>query len=213
METAAAALRAADCAGEGLASPSNSTSILAAAVTASEAARELRSYPALLQQTLPTRLGNILRRHEMLAGSVYGLDAILSVPRVGLLAPSPEVDYVEDQRMQLEMAVRTSFLGAVASAVTVVFMWWHTWWILLALGPYAVAYLAYRGATVVAVSYGIALGVLLELNRFVLYERLRLPLPQNTDMERRQNDELMRAFAQDWNGSLPYNHPPTTAVS
>jgi hypothetical protein len=59
------------------------------------------------------------------------------------------------------------------------------------------AYLSYRGAVVVAGSYGTAVAVVIELNRFRLYERLRLPMPADTDEERRQNALLMRAFRHD----------------
>lgn len=205
VETVQAPLRRAEEAGEGLAAPTATTDTIAAAVAGSEAARELLGYPAL-PETLPTRLGNMLRRHEMLAGAPYGLDAITAIPRIGVLAPGVEADYVQDQRVQMELAVRTAFLGAAASLVTLAFMWWHAWWVLLALAPYTVAYLAYRGAVVVAGSYGIALAVLIELNRFTLYERLRLPPVNDTAAERGQNAALVRALALNWGGSLNYQH-------
>jgi hypothetical protein len=181
---------------------------IAAGVVAAEGTRQREGYPPRLEHLLPTRLGNALRSHEVSAGQVYGLNVIATFPRIALLAPQPHVDYVQDQRLQVELAVRTTVLSILAVIATVVFMCWHGWWVLLALAPYASAYLCYRGATVAAGSYGTALAVLTELNRFALYEHLRLPMPKNTADERRRNARLMGALAHDSSVSLDYERPP-----
>ena len=85
----------------------------------------------------------------------------------------------------MELALRTSFLSMLASVVTLVLLWRHGWWLLVALFPYAIAYLAYRGAVAVAHEYGTALAVMVDLNRFALYDRLRVKLPTDIDEERR----------------------------
>lgn len=157
--------------------------------------RRLRTYyPDQLQDVRPTRLGNVLRRYEVSAGSTYGLAAIPSVPRLAVVAQSPELDYLQSQRMQMDLAVRTSVLAMAATLITVAVMYRHEAWMLLALAPYAVAYGAYRGAVTVAHEYGTALAVLIEVNRFSLYERLRLPLPTTLSEEQDLNRELMKAF-------------------
>lgn len=107
--------------------------------------------------------------------------------------------------------MRTAFLALVAAGLTLVFMWRHGLWMLLALGPYAVGYLSYRGAVVVAHEYGTALAVLIELNRFKLYERLQQPQPDNAAQERATNARLMRAFAHDRNVRLDYAPIPASA--
>ena len=146
-----------------------------AALWAAESGRLKASNPADRAHILPTRLGNVLRRYEMTAGAPYGLRVIDALPRLAMVAQRAEVDYLQDQRMQLELAVRTCVLALLASVVTVVFMVRHPAWLLVALVPYAVSYAAYRGAVTVAHEYGTAMSVLAELNRFTLYDRLQLP--------------------------------------
>jgi hypothetical protein len=187
--------------------------LLPEVVRQDESDREWQSYPESVREVLPTRLGNVLRRYEQQAGAAYGIQAIAAVPRIGMVAGEKEVIYVQDQRLQLELAVRTAFLALLAAAVTVLFMWRHGLWMLLALGPYALGYLSYRGAVVVAHEYGTALAVLIELNRFTLYERLRQPQPGDSVRERKSNDSLMRAFAHDRNVRLVYAPPAPSDVA
>ena len=98
-----------------------------------EAWRQYNDYPHQLDRVMPTRLGNVLRRYEILAGSQYGLDTIASVPHLLQVADARDVAYVQNQRMQMELALRTSALALAASAVTLIFMWHHGPWLLL--GP------------------------------------------------------------------------------
>jgi len=186
---------------------------------AGEAKRLHDSYPHLLRDVMPTRLGNVLRRYERLAGAMYALDAVVATPRVLQVAAVRDVDYVQNQRIQLELALRTSFLSLVASGVTVALMWRHGPWLLLALVLYLFSYIAYRGAVVVAHEYGTALAVAIELNRFALYERLRLSLPDDLEEERHQNVQLTAALRLDndemesrlhekLHPVLDYIHPP-----
>jgi hypothetical protein len=160
----------------------------------SECQRLRAYYPDQLQDVRPTRLGNVLRRYEVSAGSTYGLAAIPSVPRLAVVAQPAELDYLQSQRMQMDLAVRTSVLAMAATLITVVVMYRHEAWMLVALIPYAVAYGAYRGAVTVAHEYGTALAVLVEVDRFSLYERLRLPLPNTLNEEQDLNKKLMKAF-------------------
>jgi hypothetical protein len=130
-----------------------------------------------------------------------------------LIAPAAQLEYVQDQRLQLELAVRCTVLSLVAAVVTVIFMCWHGWWALLALVPYTLAYLSYRGAIVLANSYGTAVAVVVELNRFSLYEQMRLPAPEDTAHERRQNAEMMKAFEHDPDVVLRYDPAPSPCGS
>jgi hypothetical protein len=184
--------------------------------TSQQALRLYSSYPHRRDHIMPTRLGNVLRRYEQLAGEMYGLDTIASVPRLMQVADPRDVGYVDNQRMQLEMSVRTCALGLLATLVTAVVMLSHGWYLLLALGPYAVAYLSYRGAVVLAHEYGTALTVLVELNRFALYERLHLPLESTLARERAAARRLTRILRMDSfevekrisAARLRYEHPP-----
>lgn len=159
-----------------------------------ERLRAYGAYPKDARDILPTRLGNVLRRYETSVGRPYGLDLLATVPRLAMVGGEREIAYVTNQRVQLELALRTSFLALVASLVTLLFMSRHGVWLLLALVPYAIAYLAYRGAVAVAHEYAMSLAVLVDLGRFRLYQRVGLRHPADIDEERRTNRELMRLF-------------------
>lgn len=127
-----------------------------------------------------------------------------------MVAGDREVQYVENQRTQMELAVRTGVLAMVAAVLTAGLMWRHGPWLALALGPYAISYLSYRGAIVAAHEYGIALTVLIELNRFTLYERLHLKLPETLGEEQVHNRSLMALLRSSQPGEeLSYTHPDT----
>ena len=79
--------------------------------------------------------------------------------------------------------------------------------VLVAVIPYILAYLSYRGAVVAASLYGSALDSLINLDRFALYEQLRLQLPTDTGDERETNEELARLFNYDDAVVLDYRHP------
>jgi hypothetical protein len=138
---------------------------------------------------MPTRLGNVLRRYELSAGAAYGLDAARVVPFLALVAPEEDVKYLDDQRWSLDLAVRLSATSLLATLVAVVFLWNDGLWLLLALVPYGLAYLFYCGAVVVAHEYGAAMAALIALNRFALYDRLKIASPANSADERTTNTE------------------------
>lgn len=145
------------------------------------------AYPRSDVELMPTRLGNVLRRHERDAGAPYGLEAIPAVPHLALVAPDKDVAYLDNQRYTLDLAVRMSVTALLATMVTCVFLWDDGLWMLLALIPYALSYLLYRGAIVTAGEYGTAMSTLIALNRFALYDRLGLPRPGDSDEEQAGN--------------------------
>ena len=126
---------------------------------------------------MPTRLGNVLRRYEDNAGQQYGLDIIRIAPHLNLVALPGHREYVDDCRKGLDLGVRLCFLFAFATALSVVLLFRDGGWLLLALAPYCISYLAYRGAASSAHAYGTALLTLVDLDRFALYEQLHVPAP------------------------------------
>lgn len=172
-----------------------------------EAVRSRDRYPEDPDHTMPTRLGNVLRRYEVLAGVPYELDAPTVLPSLALVAPPGHLDYLNDQRSAMDLAVRTSMTCAIACLVTVVFLWHSGLWLLIALIPYAAAYAAYRGSVIAAQSYGITMSALIALNRFALYEQMRLQRPSNTVLERAMNKKLMSLINHNKDASLKYRHP------
>jgi hypothetical protein len=172
---------------------------------------------------MPTRLGNVLRRHEKTAGAVYGLDAMAVVHRLMLAADAKHVAYVQDQRTNLDLAVRTSITALLAATATIVFMWSDGWWLLLALAPYALAFAVYLGAVRSAYDYGLGFTTLIDLNRFALYEAMRLRRPDTYGAELEQNKALSALLSGSVQGvespvrSFRYRHPapppPATPTS
>lgn len=171
-----------------------------------EAGRVIERYPKGDEYIMPTRLGNVLRRYEMLAGSNYGLDSFVAIPLIGSIAPPEQVEYLNDRRTQLDLAVRTSLAAFLACGISFVFLWRHGMWLLVVLFFYGMGYLAYRGAVVAAESYGLALVNIIDLNRFDLYRKMHLRLPKDSQIEGRRNKKLMK-FLRYEPTSLTYEHP------
>jgi len=172
-----------------------------------EASRIRAAFPDNLDQVMPTRLGNVLRRAESQVGSQYGLDALQAVPHLMLIAPASHVDYVNDQRSQLDLAVRMTFISVIATATAILFLCRDGYWVLIALVPYVLAYLSYRGSVVAAGHYGSALDTLVNLDRFALYQQLHLPLPATTHEERKTNAKLGQLFDYSPKEAIRYSHP------
>jgi hypothetical protein len=173
-----------------------------------EASRLLDLYPTALEDVMPTRLGNVLRRYETLAGQQYELNVLTILPHVALAAQSEDVRYLDDQRTQLDLAVRMCFTAILASIVSVAFLWHDERWLLVAAIPAALAYITYRGAIVSAQDYGVAMMALIDMNRFALYERLHMPRPDNIAEERRTNERLMQLLeANSKHKFVRYEHP------
>lgn len=173
-----------------------------------ESERAEENYPAESDDVMPTRLGNVLRRYERLAGSQYGLDAIRVTRHIALVAHSERVDYLNDQRRLLDLSVRMCATSMLATLITATALWRQGPWLFMALIPYGIAYLSYRGSIVVAHEYGAAIGALIDLDRFTLYESLRVPLPKNTRAEREANSHLSELLNYDLDTVLTYEHPP-----
>lgn len=143
------------------------------------------------RRIMPTRLGNTLRRYEDAVGAQYGLDAITTAPHFSLIIPESHLTYVRDARQLLDTTVRLCFVSLLAMLITIVVLITDGLWLLVALVPYALAYLAYRAAIAAADEYGTAVATIIDLDRFLLYECLGLHRPQDTDEERLCNAQLM----------------------
>jgi hypothetical protein len=149
-----------------------------------EAERALLSYPQMPNDVRPTRLGNVLRRYESEAGAPYGLGLPTIAPHLALIAPKDHMDLVNDQRTQMDLAVRLTVISVIACLLSIVFLWRDGLWLLLATVPYVLAYVFYRGAVVVAADYGVALSTVVDLDRFGLYDKMHLPAPKTLAAER-----------------------------
>lgn len=171
-----------------------------------EGNRRRDDYPSDKDDIMPTRLGNALRRYERLAGFQYGLEPVQVIRHIAFVAPKEHIDYLDDQRELLDLSVRMCATSVCAAVVAIVFLWHHGPWLWIALVPYGIAYLSYRGAVVVAHEYGAAVCAVIDLDRFALYESLRLPRPADTAAERSMNGQL-RELLDHRLATVPYEHP------
>lgn len=161
-----------------------------------EAARAARSrYPIAARRMMPTRLGNVLRRYEDMVGRQYGLEILTVAPHLNLVAVKEHRDYLDDCRQGLDLGVRICVLFALATVFSIAVLFDDGAWLLLALAPYCVSYLAYRGAVSAAEDYGTALSYLVDLNRFALYDQLHLPSPPDSLVEKERNERLVRLLS------------------
>ncbi len=160
-----------------------------------EALHRAEQYPSDDSRILPTQLGNVLRHFEDSAGTQYGLDAITISPHLHLVAPDRHLDYLKDAREDMDSSIRICTVGLVAAVLTVAILLRYGSWLLWALVPYGVSYLAYKGAVSAAESYGNVIATIIDLDRFLLYDSLGLYQPRDTDEERRNNAKLMQVLA------------------
>ncbi|WP_410643046.1 hypothetical protein [Amycolatopsis sp. lyj-346] len=183
------------------------------AYPASGAHAAMASIPVLLahypdpDRMMPTRLGNALRSAEDSIGRQYALDAVRTTPYIALIAPEPHLNYLQDTRQQLDTSVRLCVVALLATVEAVGFLFTDGWWLLASLGPYFLAYIAYRASIAAAIEYMEMVRTVLDLNRFKLYESLHLEQPDDTDTERTNNVKLMSLLSGDETVTLHYKHP------
>lgn len=160
-------------------------------------------YPDEELDIMPTRLGNILRRHELIAGRAVGLPVLDWATYIGMVAAPEHGAYVADQRTQLDLAARISALAGIATAITFGLLWDKNGAALLALAPFGAMLVSYRGALSAADSYGIALRAWVDLNRFRLYDELGLQDVDSAAEERERNEVLEDMLRGDRDFDIP----------
>lgn len=132
--------------------------------------RRLRRLPLLATQTMPTRLGNVLRSGESRPVRKYGLDPVVCWPQLWLLLPDQVRAEVTAARTRLNTAA-TSVLWGVLLLVWTPWSWWA-----LPLAA-AVAAAGYTAAVRAAGAYVDLVEAAWDLHRADLYRALRWPLP------------------------------------
>jgi hypothetical protein len=167
-------------------------------------------YPEL-DRIMPTRLGNALRREEDRAGQQYGINAMTTAPHFTLVSTDKHVQYLRDTRQQMDTSVRLCVVSLLGTLEAVACLVTDGWWLLSALAPYALAYLAYRAAVAAADEYTTAMKTVIDLNRFTLYETLNVKRPSDTEEERNTNAKLM-ALLEGQDVKLHYRKPHPTPV-
>lgn len=144
-----------------------------------------------------TALGNALAAMEDSAGAAYGLDAVVTWPRLYPVLGDKVRAVVDDLRDGFDAAARLGATGALTAVAAVALLAWHSGLLtLLALVPLALGVLAYLGAVQAAVAYGAAMQVAFDLHRFDLLRALRLEAPTEQANEMTNNVALADFFRQ-----------------
>lgn len=159
------------------------------------AALLLDQYPAY-ERILPTMLGNVLRAAEDFAGERYGLDATMIWPRLYVVMPSKILAILNDQRVQLDLTAQLCVTMTVGAAVCTGLLLGYGPWLLIPLGLYTLAWLAYRAAIAIAIEYGTMMATAIDLYRFDLLKALHVPLPRSRAQELRINNKLCEVLSQ-----------------
>ena len=82
-----------------------------------------KGYPEEGIDTLPTKLGNVLRRHELLAGKAVDLPVLQWATHIGMVADPAHNAHLSDQRTQFDLAVRMTANAALATVLTFALLW------------------------------------------------------------------------------------------
>jgi hypothetical protein len=162
--------------------------------------RTITDYPADPADVLPTRLGNVLRAAESYPHDRYGVDAVLTWPRLFPLLPDRFAASLTAARAEIEFQVTISALAAffaVASGAWLaatggsdrlfLFCYW---------GGTSVAWVAYRGALAPARLYGDQVRVAFDLYRADLLTKLGM-----------EGDEQWPRLNQFWHRNIPLDAP------
>jgi hypothetical protein len=133
-------------------------------------AKALERYPSTIESTMPTMLGNTLRRHEQMAGRPYGFWAPTVVPHLMFVADRQLIDYVDDTRSGMDLSVRFVVAWLEVAVITFLLLWPYGPWLALPLAAYGMAWISYRGAVRSAEDYGVALLLLLDFGHGKLHD-------------------------------------------
>ena len=168
-------------------------------------------YPADPHRVMPTRLGNILRAGEDTVCRLYGLDAVVVWPRLYPLLSSETRSLVSDQRMQLDLTIRLTYIFAAAASVVAIGLFRQSlWWTLGVILLIALSFTAYRACQAAALNYVTLFQTAFDLHRHVLYKTMRIELAADIDEERKQNRILSR-FLREGVGNLKFASPQKNA--
>jgi hypothetical protein len=158
------------------------------------AGKIIESYPERIDNLLPTSLGNVLRRAETSSGERYGLNTVITYPRL-----YPHLSARLDKQMATyfdlldAMAALTLVFGGQALVTTPLAARLDRW-SLVPMVFVAFALVAYRGAHQAARHHALALATTYDLHRFDMLKALHRRLPDDAEQEYRENEKLSEFF-------------------
>lgn len=158
--------------------------------------------PSKPNQFMPTRLGNLLRASEYRSRDKYGLDAVVCWPRLWLLMPDSTRKELQESRAALNSAVRIC-LWSLLFLVWTPLAWWAP------LGAFPIAWLSYRMVLNTAAVYVDLLEAAFDVHRNLLYQSLRVKLPESPTKESEDGKKLTQYLWREPDASMPdFCDPP-----
>lgn len=147
------------------------------------------------QHLLPTTLGNTLRAGEERAGSRYGMQINVVVPRLMPLLDEQHRDRLADGRNQLDAAARLCAVCLVGVAASLLLLLPTVSWLGVPLLLFLLAWGAYQSAVAAARTYCNNLAAAVDLHHLSLWKALALPLPENLNEEKERAMLLSKFLA------------------
>ncbi|MCP3801192.1 hypothetical protein NLX83_18185 [Allokutzneria sp. A3M-2-11 16] len=151
-----------------------------------ELARRLSRCSADVAQHQPTRVGNLLSAAQARVGEKYGLDAVITWPRLWLVLPKAAREELAAARAALHSSAATLVWAALFCGFT----WW-SWWA-LPIGLALIGVTAWFWVPSRAANFAALFESTYDLHRAALYEQLRWPMPQSSVDEREQGRALTK---------------------
>ncbi|MFB9903067.1 hypothetical protein [Allokutzneria oryzae] len=148
--------------------------------------RRLSLSSADVAQHQPTRVGNLLSAAQARVHEKYGLDAVITWPRLWLVLPEAAREEISSARAALNSSAATLVWGLLFCGFT----WW-SWWA-LPIGVAVTVLTAWFWVPSRAANFAALFEATYDLHRAALYEQMRWPIPMSPAREREQGRALTK---------------------
>lgn len=155
--------------------------------TARRAGLRAQDYPLDPQVVLPTRLGNVLRRGESTAGERYGLDTVVTFPRLHPFVSPPLLARIDTVTDLLDTTSTFVFVFAADSILAAPLFLRDDRWSVIPIISVILAAVCYAGAINAARILITEYATAYDLHRFDMLAGLHRRLPQNAAKEFDEN--------------------------
>jgi len=147
----------------------------------------LTAFPKQRSLFLPTRIGNLLRAAEEYPQYWYGLEIVVTWPRLWLLLPDATQQEIAAARQSMDNATVWLIWAILFSA------WWPLNWLAIGVSLLA-AFIFLRRLYAVARVYSDQLSASYDLNRLALYRSIGWQLPKDPCDERALGEQITQFF-------------------
>ena len=161
-----------------------------AARTARRAGFRAGNYPLDPRAVLPTSLGNVLRRGETIAGERYGLNTVVTFPRLHPFVSPPLLARIDTITDLLDTTSTFVFVFAADSILAAPLLFRGDRWSVLPVISVVLSAVCYAGAINAARILVIEYATAYDLHRFDMLAGLHRRLPKNAAKEFSENLKL-----------------------